>query len=169
MHHWSNHVNFYCLVCGWFDFEYNNWYQSLGRVSDICRSAQNWFQIAPRCCSLGDEAPALNRVENGVWTHPHAPPPLRWVRSSLGHAHEVTTRVKRWAHAPREVVHALPSGRWSTCRILQELASRVSTHPHTRARASHSPLLTTHAPYPCGCPIRLHISRHVNTEILPFW
>ena len=150
-----------CMICD--SFWVQHWYHSLGRDSEskskfgYPQSAQNWFLIASGCSSLRDEAPAPNRVRNGVRTCPHAPLILRHVRSSLGHAPGVTTCARHSkSFDPRS--HALAA--------LRPLGTRARIIHAVIQSAAHSAVSS-----PCQHRNILEIFPPVNYSFSPynFW
>ncbi|GFS31987.1 SNF7 family protein [Actinidia rufa] len=88
--------------------------ESSGRVSNLCKSDLNRNLIVPLCSSSRDEARKANPVAKSHLMHPHAPPHLRRVRSSLGHKPHALQRKRMTAphvlhayHAPtRQLAHS---------------------------------------------------------------
>ena len=140
-YHWAE---LYCLTCYWFDFDHNNWYQSPSWFSNLQKSARNQFLIAPWCSSLRDEAPAPDRVGNGVQMCPHRPHPFG-----------------TW-----DLVSATCATRYGGRKPVFLVLPRACMTFHTLPRAKGADTCS-HAQYKCHTGALLSSHRPVNATSLP--
>ena len=76
-----------------------NWYQSLGRVSNLYKSASNRFLITPPCSSSQEEASEVNTVSIRLRMRPHVRPHCRRVRSTSSTLLHMPSRGSTRCHA----------------------------------------------------------------------
>ncbi|GFZ19357.1 pleiotropic drug resistance 2 [Actinidia rufa] len=125
------------------------------------------------CLSRRNEAPAPNRVENGVQTRPHALPEYRRVRSVSitrpGRCHALP-RARGSTHAPARAREK--ATRAATC---QERCPRSERRAHAPTRSAHAPeeVKLTHAraherERKGDAPARLPLRAHLVPEIFDF-